>query len=65
MNWSMAIRDITLFAVAGAILGLVLGLVLDAAGAVDNPFAVMAVGIAIGGGAAGARYRSWERGRSS
>lgn len=61
MHWSVAIRDITVFAVVGAVVGLLLGLALSATDTIDNPFVVVAFGIVAGAAASLSRFRRWER----
>lgn len=49
MNWSTAIRNITIGALAGGVIGLAIGLLLvGLTDAIENPFWAMSIGIGVG-----------------
>ena len=60
MNWSIAARDILLFALVGAIVGGIVGVMLLVTDVVDNPFTLVAVGIFVGSLASISREKSWS-----
>lgn len=58
-NWSIAMRDILVLALIGAVVGTLAGFVLLWVDVVDNPFWATAIGTFVGAMASTTRLKSW------